>query len=150
MGPLKKLYKNALIFIFFVGCSSGSGLTFSTAVVTLSTTGGSWLVTAEIADTATKRSQGLMNRTSLDAGAGMLFVFDEAGRHSFWMKDTPLSLDILFISAEKIIVTVEENTTPLSTDSILPTEDALYVLEVNAGTVAEHGVAVGDAVAFSL
>lgn len=106
------------------------------------------MLTAEVADTAAEREQGLQNRTSLDDNAGMLFIFEEADTHSFWMKDTPLSLDILFLSSEKEIVFIEKNTTPLSTTLITPTSPVLYVLEVNAGYVEENGLEVGDAASF--
>ena len=141
------------IFIFFIfsflACSSTpSTLTFDTTTVTLQTNINTLTITAEVADTQTKREQGLQNRTSLDGDVGMLFIFDEAGTHSFWMKDTPLSLDMIFFSSEKEIVFIEENTTPLSTALITPTSAALYVLEVNAGYVETNGIQVGDTANF--
>lgn len=105
-------------------------------------------VTAEIADTEEKQDYGLMNRASLDENAGMLFVFDMDETHSFWMRDTLISLDMIFISAAKTIIYIEENATPLTETPIVPTEVCRYVLEVNAGFVASHGVSVGDTVVF--
>lgn len=91
-----------------------------------------------------------MNRTTLASDAAMLFVFDSDGRSSFWMKDTLVSLDILFINSAKTIVDLAQNTEPLSEELITPSQDYRYVLEVNAGTAAAEGIAVGDEVQFTL
>lgn len=139
-----------LLFIFFLNCSGSSSLTFQTTDVTLVTTQGNIVVTAEIADTAAKRTQGLMNRHELAENSGMLFVFDSEDVQSFWMKDTYISLDMIFISANQQIVFIERNTTPLSETTISPTTPAQYVLEVNAGFSDAHGVSVGNTVQFTL
>jgi uncharacterized membrane protein (UPF0127 family) len=98
----------------------------------------------EIADTPEKRSLGLMYRTSLGELQGMLFIFDEEDYQSFWMKNTPLSLDMIFVSARNEIVTIHENTTPYSPESYSSTKPAQFVIEVNAGFVKKFGIQVGD------
>lgn len=131
------------------GASSSSSLTFETQSLTIhKMAGGSLNLTVEVADNDEKRTQGLMNRQSLDSDAGMLFIFDSAESLSFWMKDTFVSLDIIFMDSQKQIVFIEENTTPLSLDRIAPGVSSQYVLEVNAGYVAQNGVNVGDTMTF--
>jgi len=103
-------------------------------------------VRVELALTADQRARGLMWRDRLDRDAGMLFVFPSTGDLAFWMKNTPLPLDILFIDANGHVVSVAENTTPYSETSIPARAPARYVLEVNAGYAREHGVEPGTAV----
>ncbi len=148
---LRELRNNLLIvplFILIACGSSSSALSYESTTVSIQSSGQTLTVTAEIADTVVKQNQGLMNRTSLDENAGMLFVFDSEAERSFWMKDTFIPLDILFISAAKEIVSIEENTTPLSEEAILSSSPAQYVLEVNAGYVASHNVNIGDPLSF--
>lgn len=134
-------------------CGTGTSVTntnftYETRTVTIQTATGEVAVTAEIADTDEKRTYGLMNRESLAANAGMLFVFDETDEHSFWMKDTLISLDIIFIDVNKAIVYIEESATPLSTDRIQASSESLYILEVNGGYCAANNVQIGDVVGF--
>lgn len=103
----------------------------------------------EIADTVAKRTQGLMYRRSLPADAGMLFIFDSSRPVSFWMKNTYISLDIVFANEAKQIVSIAKNTTPLSETFIPSGAPAMYVVEVNAGFCDTHGVNVGDSMDFS-
>jgi len=129
--------------------SSSSALTFETQSLTINKlSGGTLSLTVEVADTTAKRAQGLMNRQSMDQDRGMLFYFDTEIIHSFWMKDTYISLDIIFINSSKTIVHIEESTTPLSLDSIVPSASSLYVLEVNSGYVQTNEVNVGDTLTF--
>lgn len=137
-----------LFCIFFLNCSSTSSLTFQTTDVTLTSTQGRVVVHAETADTAAKRMQGLMNRHELSDNAGMIFIFDTEDLQSFWMKDTYVALDMIFISSAHEIVYIEHNTTPLSEATIAPTIPAQYVLEVNAGFCEAHAIAVGDTAQF--
>jgi len=103
-------------------------------------------VTVEIADTHEKRALGLMYRRELPELHGMLFLFPRQEPQSFWMKNTPLSLDIIFIDATRTIVSIAQNTTPFS-EKLLPSDKpAQFVLEVNSGFCQRHGIAVGDRV----
>lgn len=101
---------------------------------------------AEIAKTSTERGRGLMYRKEMAADAGMLFIFDDEGDRYFWMKDTPLSLDIIFIAKSGEIVRIAENTTPFSEKIIASRKPAQYVLEVLAGTSKRLGIKASDRV----
>jgi uncharacterized membrane protein (UPF0127 family) len=106
---------------------------------------GAQSVRAEIADTEQSRERGLMQRDHLCAGCGMLFVFEEAGRYSFWMKNTPLPLSIAFIAADGSIINIEEMK-PNTTDLHNSQGDALYALEMNSGWFAGNGIMPADKV----
>ena len=101
-------------------------------------------VSVEIADTNEKRALGLMYRRELPESHGMLFLFPRQEPQSFWMKNTPLSLDILFIDSSLTIVGIARNTTPYSEKAIPSDKPAQFVLEVNGGFCQRHGIAVGD------
>jgi uncharacterized membrane protein (UPF0127 family) len=102
----------------------------------------------EIADEPRSRQQGLMYRRSMPDSRGMLFVFDRETKQSFWMKDTKMSLDILYVSADKEIVTIYKHTQPYSTTAIPSFKPALYVVELAAGFCDRFGVKEGDHIAF--
>lgn len=99
------------------------------------------VIQAELADTALKRAQGLMFREHLADDRGMLFIFGDAQPWTFWMKNTKIPLDIIWMDAKKTIVHIERNT-PICTrqDDGCPQyhseEGALYVLELGAGRAA--------------
>ena len=103
-------------------------------------------IDVEIAERATDRMRGLMFRERMDENQGMLFVFPAEEPLSFWMKDTPLPLDIIFLGADRTIVTIRENTVPFSEASVPSDRPAQYVVEVNAGFAARHRLAPGDRV----
>ncbi len=103
----------------------------------------------EIADTPEKRALGLMNRSSLDSDTGMLFIFTEEGRHVFWMKDTKIPLDIIWIDRGLKVVYISSETPPCVADPCpiyMPKDPALYVLELNSGTASWLGLSEGDIV----
>jgi len=97
----------------------------------------------EVADTPEKRQRGLMFRRSMADDHGMLFVFEQSGPLGFWMKNTPMALDLLFIGEDGRIRAVASGK-PFSTDSIAPPVDAQFVLELKAGTAQKAGIAIGD------
>jgi len=100
----------------------------------------------EIADNDYERQLGLMNRQSMEEMQGMLFIFPAERYQSFWMVNTLFSLDMIFISSSKEIVTIHKNTTPLSEQSYPSSAPAQYVLEVNAGFCEMHNIKLGDKV----
>ncbi|MET1415374.1 DUF192 domain-containing protein [Roseibium sp. HPY-6] len=100
----------------------------------------------EIAATDRQRSRGLMFREEMAADHGMLFIFESEGDRYFWMKNTPLPLDIIYIAANGAIVSIAADTTPFSEKTIPSGAPAQYVLELNAGTAAKLGIDVGDKV----
>ena len=99
-------------------------------------------VGVELALTRDEQSRGLMWRESMAEDRGMLFVFGDSRPRSFWMKNTPLPLDIVYID-EGRIVSIAQSTTPYSTRSIPSGAPARYVLEVNGGFCKRHGIAPG-------
>jgi hypothetical protein len=103
-------------------------------------------VALEVADTPETRSRGLMYRNELPDGRGMLFVFDDDDDHEFWMKNTLIPLDMLFIAADGRIVGIRADATPLSTAAIGVGAASRFVLEVPGGWAARYGVAAGDRV----
>lgn len=102
----------------------------------------------EIADTEYDRERGLMHRPYLPESAGMLFIFGREEYRSFWMRNTIISLDIMFISASGEINTIHRYTTPYSEASIPSKAPATYVLEVNAGFCDNHGITEGMSIAY--
>jgi len=100
----------------------------------------------EIAETAEDRARGLMNRESLAANSGMWFIFPEMGQEKFWMKDTLISLDLIFVDNNMKVVHIIENAQAESTDILSSAVPFEYVLEVSAGTAAEKNMKVGDSV----
>ncbi|HEX7724561.1 MAG TPA: DUF192 domain-containing protein [Candidatus Paceibacterota bacterium] len=101
-------------------------------------------IRVEIAATDAARERGLSNRTSLSADSGMLFVFPNAGMYGFWMKDMHFPLDMVWIGADQKVSGVLPNVAPGSYPEIFyPPTDILYVLELPAGSAAEHAIATG-------
>ena len=101
----------------------------------------------EIADTEPEREKGLMFRKELAEGQGMLFDFHREQQVGFWMQNTYISLDMIFIQGDGRILRIAENTEPLSTRIIPSGGPVRAVLEVIAGTVEKLGIAPGDRVA---
>lgn len=101
----------------------------------------------EIADMPEERMTGLMGRHRLDSNSGMLFVFEKEDGYGFWMKNTLISLDIIWIDAEGKIVFIKNNALPCRTEScetFYPYKKAKYVLEINGGLSGEIGLKAGD------
>ena len=107
-------------------------------------------IDVEVADNDRKRSQGLMFRKTMDESQGMYFVFPISELQSFWMKNTPLSLDIMFVNENKEIVKIHKNTTPFSEKSLPSDKKAMYVVEVVAGFSDKYGVKEGDKINFQV
>jgi len=105
-------------------------------------------VAVEIADTPAERSLGLMYRRDLDAHAGMLFLFDDTAVRSFWMRNTPLPLDMIFIDEQQRVVGIVHDAVPFTTTPRAVDAPSRYVLEVHAGFSARHGLAAGDQLRF--
>jgi uncharacterized membrane protein (UPF0127 family) len=100
-------------------------------------------VQAELALTEAERELGLMNRTALDERAGMLFVYPAPRHLTFWMRNTLLPLDMIFITSEHRVLGVVENATPMTDDLRQVPGDAQFVLEVRGGFAARHRIAAG-------
>jgi uncharacterized protein len=105
-------------------------------------------VAVEIARTEATRARGLMYRTSLPPENGMLFLFEESAPHGFWMHNTLIPLDMLFIDESGRIVEIVERAEPRTDTGRGGKVPSRYVLEVNGGWCAAKGVRVGDRVRF--
>lgn len=101
----------------------------------------------EVADDPEEREEGLMFRESLADDEGMLFVYGTQHTLSFWMKNTPLALDIAFIDASGRIVDIQQME-PFTERTHMSAQPAMYALEMRKGWFADHGVEVGDRVEF--
>jgi len=98
----------------------------------------------EIADNEYERELGLMKRVEMKENQGMLFIFPDEQIRSFWMRNTLISLDMMFINAAKEIVTIHRNTTKLSDQTYPSSKPAMYVVEVVAGFADRHNIKTGD------
>ena len=112
--------------------------------------GASHRFTVELATSRMQWARGLMFRDSLPQSHGMLFVFDSPRQLSFWMRNTRISLDMLFIDTQGRIVNIARRTTPMSDTTDSSTGPALAVLEINGGLSDVLGIAPGDRVVHSL
>lgn len=104
--------------------------------------------TVEVARTPQEQATGLMNRQSLAPDRGMVFPFANPRIASFWMKDTLIPLDIIFIRADGSITNIE-NAVPLSLEPVISYEEVTAVLEIPGGRSAELGIKPGDKVEWS-
>lgn len=98
----------------------------------------------ELADEPAERSQGLMNRPSMPSGAGMLFVYPAPQRATFWMRNTLIALDMIFLDETGTVTHIHENAIPLDETTIDGGTGVLSVLEINGGMAARFGIEVGD------
>lgn len=120
--------------------------TFNAAPLVIDTAHGPQRFTVELALTAAQQHQGLMFRRHLAADAGMLFVMPEPQIMQFWMHDTYIPLDMIFIAPGGRIVGYHKRAMPMSDAIIVSQAPAIAVLEVNGGTVDRLGIKVGDVV----
>lgn len=98
----------------------------------------------EIADNDIKRTNGLMDRLSMKENQGMLFIFPYDTIQSFWMKNTIIPLDIIFVNRDNEIVTIHKNTVPFDTGQYASTKPASRVVEVIAGYTDLYGISEGN------
>jgi uncharacterized membrane protein (UPF0127 family) len=110
-------------------------------------------ITAELAVTDEERALGLMFREKIAPDQGMLFVFEEEGMHSFWMKNTRISLDILWLDKERRIIHIEQDVPPCKEDpcpSYSSKIPAQYVLELKNGSAIQNKLKLYDKLEFAL
>lgn len=114
--------------------------------LTITSGGKAHAFSVEIARSVQQQAKGMMFRTEMPPETGMIFPFDQVRPASFWMKDTPLSLDIIFVRADGTIESIAANATPYSLESVASGEPVAGVLELAAGRAAELGIEAGDKV----
>lgn len=105
----------------------------------------------EIAETKQERATGLMFRETLEASQGMLFIFPKEDIYPFWMKNTLITLDIIWLNEEKRVVFIHKEAEPCQEDkcpSITPNKEAFYVVELKAGEVRRIGLKEGEKIDF--
>ncbi|MFA4886665.1 MAG: DUF192 domain-containing protein [Candidatus Nanoarchaeia archaeon] len=131
-----------LLFLFLLSCQHQSTVSINDQDIIV-----------EIADTFEERAQGLMFREHLDEYAGMIFIYPKEQHAGFWMKNTLISLDIIFIDKDFKIVDIHTAQPCVNEDECIPygpTEQVQYVLEVNAGYAEKNGIKKGDFILFNL
>ena len=106
-------------------------------------------INIEIADNDAEREMGLMNRSFMNNSQGMLFIFDVETPQAFWMRNTIIPLDILYVNSNKEIVSIAENTEPFSEKSIPSGRPAIYVVEVNGGFCDQYGITAGYKITYT-
>ena len=129
-----------LLLVFLAGCVKNSDSIYIGSGKKLIK------VNVEIADDNEERMKGLMFRQSLDYKEGTLFIFENEDYHTFWMKNTLIPLDMIFIDKNLEIVDIK-NAVPCETEPCLiykPSKPAKYVLEVNANFASENEIGIGD------
>ena len=144
-----------LLFMTTVACASSDAQDPTTSgelpkgLVTFMTAEHDVNVQVEIAADAESRRVGLMHRESLGETDGMVFVFPEEKVQSFWMQNTLIPLDMIFLSAERVVLGLIENAEPLTTTSRSIGVPSKYVVEVNVGFARQQGIAAGTRAEFT-
>jgi uncharacterized membrane protein (UPF0127 family) len=140
-SPLRTL---GVALSFGLALASGALAADKPAEIQVTTRSGTHAITVEWAVTPSQRERGLMGREKMAADHGMLFDFGKEQPLYFWMKNTPLSLDMIFIKADGRTSRIERATKPFSEDLIPGGAPARYVLEMVAGSAERLGLAPGD------
>ena len=139
-----------IIALAQAGDSLNAGDFFQRSSLIVVTKSGQRTFAVEIAQTPRQRTQGLQGRKTLPPGTGMLFDFEHVQPVTMWMKNTHVSLDMLFISADGTVVNIARNTEPLSLKYITSDGPVRGVLEIQAGTSRILGIAKGDRIVHAI
>jgi uncharacterized membrane protein (UPF0127 family) len=129
---------SVLGLLVLAACSAGENR------LVLHTAKGDFTFNIEIADDGAERAKGLMFRTELAPDAGMLFDYHEEQETSFWMQNTVIPLDMIFIGADGVVKNIHVNAKPLDTTGIPSGVPVQFVLEIPGGRSKEIGLAIGD------
>ena len=144
---MKIIFAICFAFICLLPAACRAENTDVTKQVTIvSRDGKSHVFHIELALTPLQQEKGLMNRTEMAADAGMLFYFGQEDERGFWMKDTLIPLDMIFIKADGKILRVHDSAKPNDLTSIRSQGPAMAVLELNGGTAKKLGIVAGDRV----
>jgi uncharacterized membrane protein (UPF0127 family) len=142
---MRRLLLAAVALLFLSGCSPAEQAqpTLPKTHLTIDAANGPAAFDVEMATTVEQQKNGLMFRRELGPNEGMLFDFGREDLHSFWMKNTILPLDMLFIRADGTISTIAEDTIPFSEAPVASSEPVRAVLEINAGRARALGILPG-------
>jgi uncharacterized membrane protein (UPF0127 family) len=136
----------AVFAAFFLFASAALPQTAERETLAIESANGTHEFQVEIADDAREHQRGLMFRREMADEAGMLFVYGADQRASFWMRNTYIPLDMLFVKADGTIESIAKRTTPLSEKSVRSNGPVRFVLEINGGLCDELGITPGDMV----
>ena len=144
---MPNIFRFAIFVIFLLGASpalAGNDCAFDQ--LDIRSDASSVRFSTEVVDSPESRALGLMNRESLATFAGMLFVYPNPQPMRFWMRNTLIPLDMLFIDAQGVVKYIHENAIPLDETSIFGGNDIQYVFEINGGLARILGIVVGSEV----
>jgi uncharacterized membrane protein (UPF0127 family) len=130
------------------GASPAQGKDMAQPAVRFETSRGPWVVQVEVARTNTQRARGLMFRQDLPRDHGMLFVFEETSEQTFWMHNTLIALDIIYLGDDRGVVGVVANAEPRTEVLRTVGKPSRYVVEVSGGEAAAHAVGPGTRAVF--
>ncbi|MEJ0024591.1 MAG: DUF192 domain-containing protein [Rhizomicrobium sp.] len=144
--------RRATVLIAFVllALAPAGAAALPNETITIRARNGPHVFRVEVAADDASRELGLMHRTHLAPDAGMLFDFGVPVMATFWMKDTPLPLDMLFVRQDGTISTVAPNAVPFSTAEIAAAEPVRVVIEINGGLAKKLGIGPGDRIQASI
>lgn len=134
-----------LLCVALLGCSDGQQSATRPALRTVQMKVGTGNFTLEVADSDSTREHGLMKRDSLPEDRGMIFVFEEEDQRAFWMKNTRIPLDIIYVDAVGKVVSIHQMK-PYDLTSTPSAGPAMYAIELNWGMAAKCGIKPGDVV----
>ena len=142
-----------LLALILAGSCRGSaspaqGKDMPQPAVRFETPRGPWVVQVEVARTDQQRARGLMFRPDLPRDRGMLFIFDETSEHPFWMHDTLIALDLIYLGDDRRVVGVVESAEPRTDTPRTVGKPSRYVVEVGGGEAATHAVGPGARAVF--
>jgi uncharacterized membrane protein (UPF0127 family) len=145
--PRYKTVRPGLLFLVLaVACRIGTAMA---QPLTIHAGGSTYKFEVELATTPAEREQGLMFRKSMPSNAGMLFLYPSEQQVAFWMKNTLIPLDMLFLKADGSIARIAHDAVPLDETPIPSNAEVKAVLEVNGGTAAALGIKEGDKVDYA-
>ena len=146
------------VLLVFTGCKEESKKSLDTEAITFTKEGTLQLfkkdtllveLDIEIAETDYETQTGLMYRSAMKENQGMLFIFQEERMHSFYMKNTEIPLDILYLGSDFKVRSIHENAVPFDETGLSSKVPVQYVLEINAGLTQKWNIAQNDSIAFS-
>lgn len=133
----------ALLLLEVAACAAGPTTQHAEETRTIRVSLKDKAFTLEVASTQAQREQGLMDRKSLAKDGGMIFVFDQPDYWSFWMHNTNIALDLVYLDSDGKVVDIKP-LKPHDETAVYPRDKAAYAVELNAGTCKDVGLTVGD------